>query len=106
MLQVIFSFNFISVCLCSLHRYCNAAAVGEAELDINRILGRKVNNLSKNKYKFVSNSTSSQRKSSRRTALPRKSQCVVTLLFCQYSSQLFRINMYILVTMIMIFWCI
>lgn len=60
--------------------YCyDAAAVDEAELDINRILGRKVKNLSKNKYKFVSGSTGSQRKSCRRTPLPRKSQYVFQL---------------------------
>jgi len=65
------------VCLYSLSLYCDAAAVDEAELDINRILGRKVKNLSKNKYKFVSNSAASQRKSSHRTPLPRKSQFVI-----------------------------
>jgi len=57
----------------------DAAAVDETELDINHILGRKVKNLSKNKYKFVSNSAAAQRlKSNRRTPLPRKSQCVST----------------------------
>ena len=54
----------------------DAAAVREAELDINRILGRKVKNLSKNKYKFVSSSAGSRRKSSRRIPLPGKSQYV------------------------------
>jgi len=64
--------------------YCDAAAaVEDAELDINRVLGRKVNNLSKNKYKFVSRSAAAlRRKSSRRTPLPRKSQYVFLLLLC------------------------
>lgn len=54
----------------------DTGSVAEAELDINHILGRKVKNLSKNKYKFVSGSSRSHSKSSHRTPLPRKSQSV------------------------------
>jgi len=57
--------------------YCNAGAADETDFDVSHIVSCKAKNLSSNKYKFVSGSTGSRRKTgSRRTSLPRKSQYV------------------------------